>query len=163
MNNGLEDSRRITWRFARLTDAELLFQWRNERNTFQFTKQGRQLEWVEHYDWISRQIAKSKSDSVLMIFSDEHYEIGMSRLDRLNSSDFEISISVGDLYQGKGFGKEILVLSIEYAMDTLHARRVIAKIHRDNTKSQILFKNMGFKPMRKILITETLITFWLGK
>jgi len=162
MNNGLQNDREITWRFALLSDAEQLFQWRNERETFRFTKHGRPLEWVEHYDWVSRQIVKSKSDSVLMIFSLEPNQIGMSRLDRLNGSDFEISISVGDLHQGKGFGKVILKRSIEYALGTLHARRVIARIHRENTKSQKLFQNIGFKPMHKIPTVGTFKTFWLG-
>jgi RimJ/RimL family protein N-acetyltransferase len=86
----------------------------------------------------------------------------MSRLDRLNGSDFEISISVGALHQGKGFGKVILKRSIEYALSTLHARRVIARIHRENTKSQKLFQNIGFRPMHKIPTVGTFKTFWLG-
>ena len=154
---------RITWRFARLSDAEILFQWRNEPDTFRFTKQARPLEWDEHYGWISRQIKRSRSDSVLLIFSFESAQIGMSRLDRLNGSDFEISISVGNLYQGKGFGKIILEKSIEYALDTLNAGRVIATIHSKNTKSQKLFQNLGFKPTRKMLNKGNFRSFWLGK
>ncbi len=163
MNNGSNDYKRITWRFARLSDAQILFQWRNEPDTFLFTKQARPLEWVEHYGWISRQIARSKSDSVLLIFSFGSDEIGMSRLDRLNGYDFEVSISVGNLYQGKGFGKIILEMSIAYAFDTLDAERVIATIHCENTKSQKLFQYVGFKPMREILNRGNFHTFWLGK
>jgi RimJ/RimL family protein N-acetyltransferase len=163
MNGGSDDDNKITWRFAHLSDAAILFQWRNEPDTFLFTKQARPLEWAEHHEWVARQIARSKSDSVLLIFSFASDQIGMSRLDRLNASEFEISISVGKLHQGKGFGKIILEMSIKYALDTLSAERLIATIHCENTKSQKLFQYAGFKPICEILNRGNFRTFWLGK
>jgi len=87
----------------------------------------------------------------------------MSRLDRLNGSDFEISISVGKMYQGKGYGKIILEMSIKYALETLSAERVIATIHCENTKSQKLFQYAGFKPIREILNRGNFRTFRIGR
>jgi RimJ/RimL family protein N-acetyltransferase len=163
MNDGSDDDKKITWRFASLSDADILLQWRNEPDTFLFTKKARPLKRAEHHEWVVRQIAKSRSDSVLLIFSFASDQIGMSRLDRLNGFDFEISISVGKMYQGKGYGKIILEMSIKYALETLSAERVIATIHCENTKSQKLFQYAGFKPVREILNRGNFRTFWLGK
>ena len=56
-----------------------------------------------------------------------------------------LGIVIGDKeYQGKGFGKEILVLGIDYAFNSLGLKKLSLEVNVENKKALKLYQNIGF-------------------
>ncbi|XP_033116861.1 N-acetyltransferase 9-like isoform X3 [Anneissia japonica] len=66
--------------------------------------------------------------------------------DQDDRSTAEVEIMIAEkLCRGKGFGKEALLLMMQYGVEKLDIKKYTAKIGSKNTPSQEMFKKLGFK------------------
>ncbi|MDX9871881.1 MAG: GNAT family protein [Clostridia bacterium] len=95
----------------------------------------------------------NRNGSFFMVIN-EGQPIGFLRL-VVNGDMSEIVVVIGDIKNwGRGFGHKAICQGLEYAFFTLRNKRVIAKIHIENERSERIFKKIGFRE-EKNLVKET--------
>lgn len=131
-------------RDAEPDDALFLLQWRNDVETRQFSRNSESITLDKHLVWFENQLSKSQSDFLLTIFELDGEPVGMTRLDRLESESFEISIVVSPNHRGQGLSKMFLSKTISRSSSLTNIHSLVAYIREDNLKSIKLFHNHGF-------------------
>ena len=56
-------------------------------------------------------------------------------------------VIVSPEFRGKGYGKKMLELAIEYAKKELHATRATLGVFANNPKAQACYESLGFSPV----------------
>lgn len=148
-------------------DAELLFQWKNDKVTIEnsITKRGVSME--EHLKWLEGIVDNPMRQ--LYILDVDGVSVGQLRLDieKLTKAEkgiesgeeesvsvneeyivAEISYGLGAEHRGKGLGKVLLeqaeLLAHFFAMDAL-----VAEVLPRNMASRKLFNSLGFEEEKK--------------
>lgn len=76
--------------------------------------------------------------------------IGDTNLFFLENDVAEAEIMIAESsFQGKGRGREAMLIMLKYGIDTLYVKEYIVKIGIHNTKSIKMFQNMGFTEVSK--------------
>ena len=132
-------------RRATMNDAELLFQWKNDKATIEnsITKRGVTME--EHLNWLQNVIDNPQRQ--LFILDVDGISVGQLRLD-LEGVTAEISYGLGAEFRGKGLGK-VLLEQAETLAETFAISELTAEVLPHNIASQKLFKNLGFEEEKK--------------
>ncbi|OGT32150.1 MAG: hypothetical protein A3E87_05010 [Gammaproteobacteria bacterium RIFCSPHIGHO2_12_FULL_35_23] len=134
---------------AEMTDAELLFAWRNNIKARQYSFNKTELEYTEHIEWLKNSLA-NKNRHILIIENDE-LKIGVLRIDIINDK-LEVSIYLNPELYGQGYGAKILEMGIEYAKENFpEADELEGKIMIDNVASQKVFLKAGFIEKYKVM------------
>jgi RimJ/RimL family protein N-acetyltransferase len=141
----------IAKRNASLNDAAVLLEWRNSLNARKFSEHSELIQIEDHLVWLSERLERITFEP-FYIFELGHQLIGMSRLDfEFHSpNEFLVSILVDPVQSGKGFGKQILNMTCDIVFKSHPGTTIIAKVHQDNTISQKLFVNCGFKLQKQV-------------
>lgn len=134
---------RLSSRRAKLADAELLFQWRNDEATRTSSRSGNPLEWGEHIDWLERSL--NDASRQLYLIEEDATALGTVRWDRV-ASGWEASITVAPGARGKGLGSKILDAG-EKSLVADAPSRLVATIHNKNLASRGLFARAGYLPL----------------
>lgn len=134
----------IVLRRASMADAELLFEWKNDKTTIEnsITKRGVTMD--EHLQWLQGVI--NNPNHQLFILDVDGISVGQLRLDLEVIADVvtaEISYGLGAEYRGKGFGKVLLeqadTLATIFKFDEL-----TAEVLSHNVASRKLFQSLGY-------------------
>ena len=81
---------------ARMSDAELLFQWRNDPLTCAMSRSSDPVSWDAHISWLTGRLARSEPH---IYIAERRVPVGTFRLD-----GDEISYTVAPEARGKGIG-----------------------------------------------------------
>ena len=138
----------ITVRFATLSDAEDLFQWRNELETRMASQNCAEVVWDQHLSWLTAVLEDPQR--VLYVGScveSDTTNIGMCRFDvDVDGSSAEVSINLNPYFRGRGLAQSMLQESINrFARDRGEALRLTATIRPSNTASVRIFTEIGFR------------------
>ena len=145
----MEIKENIVLRRASMADAELLFEWKNDKTTIEnsITKRGVTMD--EHLQWLQGVI--NNPNRQLFILDVDGISVGQLRLDLEVIADVvtaEISYGLGAEYRGKGLGKVLLeqadTLSVMFKIVELKA-----EVLPHNKASQKLFKSLGYTEEQK--------------
>jgi RimJ/RimL family protein N-acetyltransferase len=136
----------IIMRNASLGDATILLDWRNSLSTRRFSRNSELIQIEDHLVWLVERLERIALEP-FYIFEQKHKLIGMSRLDFefQTSDEFVISILVDPNQHGKGIGTKILDMTCAAIFDLYPSSTIIAHVHQNNSVSQKLFANGGFK------------------
>jgi UDP-2,4-diacetamido-2,4,6-trideoxy-beta-L-altropyranose hydrolase len=136
----------ITKRNANLSDAAVLLKWRNSPSARKFSQNSELIQIEDHLVWLSERLERITFEPFYMFELGDQL-VGMSRLDfeSQSTNEFVISILVDPVQHGKGFGKKILNMTCANIFDSYPSSTIVAKVHQDNSISQKLFVNCGFK------------------
>jgi len=119
--------------------------WRNDPLVYVWNRVNRPISLQEHLSWFENRQSRIESEP---IFSYHHNRnlIGVARLDFLSELNYEVSLIVNPLFQGNGYGKQILADVCRHFSNCYPKQsRLIAVIHLHNLRSQHLFKALGFQ------------------
>ncbi|WP_422924754.1 GNAT family N-acetyltransferase [Singulisphaera sp. PoT] len=100
----------IGFRNATLTDAELLFAWRNDPETREHSHNTGLLEFEKHVAWLEATLANPRRD--LRIAEWKGIPVGTVRIDLLDDG-CELSWTVAPESRGKGIGKQMIKSAVE--------------------------------------------------
>ena len=167
--NGMEIKEKIVLRRASMQDAELLFQWKNDKATIEnsITKRGVTME--EHLKWLQNVIDSAQRQ--LFILDVDGVSVGQLRLDmevlagmdktgaekEVTATEIqknkgpvtaEISYGLGAEFRGKGLGK-VLLKQAETLAEMFAISELTAEVLPHNIASQKLFKGLGFAEEKK--------------
>ncbi len=124
-------------------DCELLWQWRNEESTRQWSFHSDSIPYEEHKRWF---LGKLKSaDSLMLIISDKSRgDIGQVRFNMSPDGSAEVNISISAAERHRGYGSNALRLACRYVQRKFKIVRVIAHIKVGNEASIAAFARAGF-------------------
>lgn len=123
----------IQVRPARISDAELLFAWRNDESTRQASINVEPVAWEDHVRWLTASLANRNRR--LLIAELEGVPVGTVRIDQGERTEISWTVSPG--MRGKGVGKAIVSRSLPHG-------EVTARIKHDNVASQKIAASAGF-------------------
>lgn len=134
----------INIRLAKLTDAELLLSWRNDRETRANSINHAVVTRAEHIDWLN---AKIKDENCKIIIGEDVSTgsyLGVVIFQYCETQDdTTVSITVAPNMRGKGVG--VMLLRKAISNHTSNKPLVLtAKIRKDNFKSLKIFDSNGF-------------------
>lgn len=123
-----------------MSDARLLFDWRNDSETRKNSFNTDVLIYESHVDWIKKTLDAKVPFFIMM---KNNYPIGQIRLNE-SGGVFNISYSIATEYRGQGYGKEIL-LAVERRISRSRGRAVLrGEVKNDNVASYKAFERLGY-------------------
>lgn len=145
----LLENTHITLRAVEPTDLDIIFQWENNPDIWQYGStmapySKRQIcEYIKNY---SADIFKDMQLRLMVVEKTTNMAIGM--VDMFDFNPFHSRVHIGILispeYAGCGYGYEAAMTIISYAKDFLGIHQIIADIATDNLTSIHLFEKLGF-------------------
>ena len=153
-----------------MADAELLYEWKNDKETIEnsITKRGVTME--EHLKWLQGVIDNPQRQ--LYILEVDGVDVGQLRLDlsvlvngnvavgngireeieNVNENETEsiaeISYGLGSKYRGKGLGK-VLLEQAELQANEYEIGELIAEVLPHNVPSRKLFRKLGYEEEKR--------------
>jgi len=133
-------------RAVEMRDAELLFEWRNDPETYQHFRNARPVEWGEHTAWLQKSLDMG-SKRILQIVEVESHSAGVIRADVQDDGSYEISYTIAPEWRGKGIGKKAV---IQFAKEHLHDTSIIATVEKGHHASESLARSLGLSPREEL-------------
>ena len=119
--------------------------WRNDPDVYVFNRTDRPIGLQEHLSWFMNRQTRMQKEPVFSYHDDEDF-IGIARLDELSDTNYEVSLIVNPVFQGKGHGKQILDDICQYFSTNYSKKsKLTAVIHNQNLRSQKLFHALQFQ------------------
>lgn len=91
----------VKMRLATVSDARILFEWRNDPLTRKMSKNTDLVAWEDHVAWLTRRL--SRSEPHLYVAEDANNAVGTIRID-----DQEVSYTVAPEVRSKGYATAML-------------------------------------------------------
>jgi len=133
-----------TARQAAISDAPILFDWRNEAAVRSVSRNLAELDWGGHVIWLQKVLADPARE--LFVVEDSNEAIGTVRFDAMGKEPamWEVSITVSPHARGRGLGRAVLAAG-EDLMGALHpGSRFFAEMLESNEASYRLFHSSGY-------------------
>lgn len=134
----------IHLRPAALSDARILFRWRNDPETRKWSFSHEEVSWDGHVAWLRRML----DDPLIVLFLSETLSgvpIAASRLTSQNedTDTADLHVVVDAAHQGQGFGTNVIVATCRRA-PAYGLRWLTARILEANVGSRAAFGRAGF-------------------
>lgn len=133
----------LTARPAKRSDAQRLFDWRNDESTRAVSRSSTTLEWDGHLAWLDRTLADS--DRKLLLIEHDEVPIATVRWDKQGERVWEASITLAPEQRGKGLAPTVLAAG-ESVFSRALPVKLRAGIHASNEASRRLFARAGYLP-----------------
>ncbi len=156
-------SKLFTLRPAKIEDAEIIHQWRNNPEVRAVSFQEKAIPFESHRQWLQE---KLESDRCLIWIAQDKNgnRMGQIRFDLAAESEHAqiratssatISVIVAPQYRGRGAGTMLIEKACSKVWDRMPLHNVTALIKPSNSASQIAFRKAGFKPMPPTVVNGT--------
>ena len=130
-------------RRAESKDARDIFLWRDDAQTRAMSRNTQPLDEQTHNVWFEKVLADPAR--VLLVGVILEAPVGMVRFDRKNEvASWEISITLAPGERGKGFGRRLLILAVEYFFVANPESILLAEVKKSNMISLRMFESAGF-------------------
>ncbi len=130
-------------RYAKESDSENLWKWRNDPITREFSRNSDEIPWESHVKWYGK--ALENPSKKIFVGVSEGVGIGRIMFDRLEGNIAETGIVIAPEGRGKGHGSELIrssserYFSIENGVD-----EILAEILKINPASIRAFEKAGY-------------------
>jgi UDP-2,4-diacetamido-2,4,6-trideoxy-beta-L-altropyranose hydrolase len=134
----------IAVRPASVDDSEMMYQWRNDPATRSMSRSSKEIEWLEHVQWLSSTLGDPKR--YLLIGYAGSISFGVIRFDIDDACQAEVSLYLDPRLHGLGLGKAMLRASEAYVL--VHNANIVAfkaTVLDGNLGSMNLFKSGGYQ------------------
>lgn len=71
--------------------------------------------------------------------------VGYSQIYDIRDDQLEVGFVIHPDFQGKGFGKEIVIATINKALELFSNRKIILYVKRDNQRAIHIYRSIGFE------------------
>lgn len=137
----------IIIRKINIKDTDNIIKWRNSpavMNNFIIRKK---LTKKQHICWLKNKVKKGLVAQFIAVDKKNNKEFATTYLRDIDKrhKKAEFGIFIGEAeYRGKGYGKIITQLTLDYAFNKLHLNKVYARVLNYNKPSYYMFKHLGF-------------------
>jgi RimJ/RimL family protein N-acetyltransferase len=133
----------IRMRPAQASDADYLFDWRNDERTMAMSRSTAPVSAEEHSRWMMMNVTQGYPQHLVMIAESDHHRVGVVRFDtdKRDLMAFDVSITIAPQHRGQGFSLDVLREACSYMSEfTLKA-----EVRQENTASRKLFERCEFE------------------
>lgn len=144
-NYCISSQQSLTIREGRLSDASVLFDWRNDERVRLVSRDSKTLSWDEHINWLQSSLANPKRK--VYVAQIGAAPVGTVRYDQSDAdlNDWEISIALNPEHRGRGLGGALLAAADRLLRETLGFPILIrAVVRTENNASNRLFETSGY-------------------
>jgi RimJ/RimL family protein N-acetyltransferase len=136
----------LTLRDCIFEDAHTLLRWRNSEKVRYFSRNSDPIDSKSHENWLLERLTEIRAQPFWIISSNEE-SAGFLRFDysKKYPSAFDVSILIGDEYQGLGIAQKMLSSAVRRVRQDFKSYSIYADIHVDNFASLNLFKKCSFE------------------
>ncbi len=143
----MKETANIRLRALKESDIWLLHQWVNDPEVVKYTSYFHPVSEMEQKEWFAT-IHKQKNKVMLGIEVKEDGKLigtcGFNDIDYI-SRKAESFVKVGDKDSwGKGYGKEILEILVDFGIRHLNLRKIVVRMLADNERAIKLIKRAGW-------------------
>ncbi|QHT68826.1 GNAT family N-acetyltransferase [Rhodocytophaga rosea] len=133
----------IDFRKATRDDLHLYYEWVNDKDVRANALNPEPIAWENHYQWYQNKLADS--NTFLFVFEQDNIPVGQVRIDCREGFGY-IDYSVDRNFRGKGYGKSMLGLVINYLQKDGREKVLYLKavVKTQNIASVTVFKNLHF-------------------
>lgn len=125
-------------RSARISDAELLYSWVNDKDVRQNSFNQNPIHWENHIVWLTKKL--SENNVKIFILELDAIPVGQIRYELAENDKWIIDYSIFKKYRGRGLGKQIISMTIAlFDKGIFHG-----KVKRENIASKKAFEANGF-------------------
>ena len=133
----------LTYRRAILSDCDMYFEWVNDPEVRANSFNSALITREEHDNWFN-DVLNNAAYSLFVFQDHQGNYVGQVRLEKINSLEAEISVSVAAANRGNGISKEMLKTSSDAFLQENGGFKIIANIKKNNTSSIHAFEKAGF-------------------
>ena len=129
-------------------DTELILRWRNSDTVRPYFIYQKPFTEEGHKQWLETQIFSGKGYQFIVCRNEDQKPIGCTYLRDYDSyvRKAEYGVFLGEVEErGKGLGKEVLELTLQFAFEELKLHKVSARAFADNLPSVMSFLRCGFE------------------
>lgn len=119
-------------------DCDLLFVWANDKTVRENSFNANEIKYDEHVNWFNNKLDSKGTN--MYIFEVNYDDVGLIRLDKLNSNSYLINYSISKEHRGKGYATALLTL-IKGKYSTY---LLIGKVKQGNIASIKAFTKAGY-------------------
>jgi len=127
---------------AARSDARILFEWRNDEETRQHSRDKKPLDFAAHEKWLSDSL-KNPSRKIFIAYA-EGAPVGVVRGDTADGC-VELSWTVAPAFRGHGIGKRMV---LQFVRDVAQDAPLKAFIRDGNSASEKIAQALGLHPLR---------------
>jgi UDP-4-amino-4,6-dideoxy-N-acetyl-beta-L-altrosamine N-acetyltransferase len=140
-------SPRIRIRAIEEADLSLIASWRSDPSVYEYFYEYLPISLREQKNWYEKQLNNSNEFNFIVADKDNKPigTVSIYNIDRRNRKADWGRLIIADSHRGKGFGKESLLLIMQYAFDHLNLHRLYCEVLEDNKKAKNLYELVGFK------------------
>ncbi len=131
----------IKLRLAELKDIDTYYKWVNEDSVRKLSFNTKKISYHEHQIWFKN---KLNDQNCFMYVFYTHIEIGQVRIQKITNNDAIINISLDDKFRGRGYGVQMLNMSIQIFRKSFPTIVINAYIKIENIASKNIFEKSGF-------------------
>ena len=128
---------------ARLSDEDLLLEWRNDAGVRSRSFQSNLVSPDDHRKWFLARLADQTS-RIYIVETESGLEIGQVRFE-FEADGWEVHYSIASFARGMGLGERVLGAAIQYHLSIFPEACVFGKVLTGNPASQRIFKKLGFQ------------------
>ena len=145
----------LNYRNASIEDSKLYFNWANEIEVRRQSYQNELFKFEVHQDWF---LCKLKDDNCLMLVFENQFKepVGQVRIEKKDSKNALIGISVDKNFRGQGLASRIIELACNYYLNIYKNIVIMAYVKIDNLASIHSFENAGFVFLEDIVYCNAL-------
>ena len=155
MARPLCEKNRMTLRRATMADVGMLWEWRNDEETRQWSRSQERVPWETHVKWLTRRLEQtnyplwvaertltfgawcSKHESVTKVIP-----VGVGRIDP-HGEELEVSVTIAPEWRGNGFGTKLVQALVDTVPEGQRGR-LIAQVKLGNKASVLALERAGF-------------------
>lgn len=132
----------ISIRAATETDADILFVWRNNPETYRYFFSPEPVVWEKHIEWLNKVLADP--NRTLYLLHDHDVPVAQVRFD-IKEMEAEISLTIAPELRGCGYALPVIQAGVkEFVKSHKNADTIIARIKAENVASIRVFERAGF-------------------
>ena len=141
------DEGRLYLRPVELSDARLLFQWRNEKATRANSLHSEELIYEDHVRWLENVLGTTKAQYFFILMADL-VPVGQIRLSVENDMAL-ISYSIDAAHRARGYGRMILQMTEDKLREQSVHLTLVGYVKEENVASQRAFTSLQYRECRE--------------
>ena len=131
----------IKLRVTELKDINTYFNWANDDSVRKLSFNSEKISFQEHVNWFTDHL---KDKNCFMFIFSTNTDIGQVRIQKISNKDAIINISLDKNFRGKGYGVQMLKMTIELFRKSFPKIIINAYIKIENVASKGVFEKSGF-------------------
>jgi len=101
----------------------------------------------QHLGYLDKVLNKTRWIYVAL---DDNIKIGYSQIYDVTDTHLEVGFAIHPNFQGKGYGKDLVIKTIEKAEEQFPNKKIVLYVKINNPKAIHIYEKFGFKKIKEV-------------